>query len=414
MSGTPLYRKGLSHYYEGEFKKAYILFDEVFRQAPENPEVNFFLGRSAFELGDYETAVFAFERILIAEPENQRARLEMARSYWRMGSLEAAARLFNEVLENNPPDAVKANIEPYLAAIEKSRRRHFISLSMTSGINLDDNLNVSPVDDILTIPALDDLPVVVDGAESGHYIPLSLVFRHRYNFERFEGYWKNTVQTYHTRYPGHDELEVDYFSFSTGSGKAFGRWEIGLFPEGYLIQLDSQRYSRAIGATLQLDFFPSRKQKVSLAGFFRDKDFYKDDGRDGFETGADVVYAFQTGNLVVSPKMYFKEESADDDRYGYDRGGAGISVALPLAYHFNIFASYNFEFDEYHDKDALFETTRRDKTHALTAGISKTFQLTDQFRFQTGVSHTWETVDSSISLYEYNRNVTRLYISLIY
>ncbi len=414
MESNPLYSKGVAHYHQGEYKLAFVLLYELFREAPGNPEVNFFLGRSAFETGDYETAVFAFERILIAEPENQRARLEMARAYWKMGSLEEASRLFKEVLESNPPDKVKSNIEPYLLAIEKSRKRHFVNLSVTTGINFDDNLSVSPVDDILTIPALGDLPVNVDGAESGHYVPLSLAFHHRYPFEGIQGYWKNTAQTYFTRYPGHDDLEVDYFSFSTGCGMTYGRFEFGLFPEGYVILLDSQRYNRAIGTTLHLVFFPSGKQKAEVTGFIRDKNFYQDNDRDGLEIGVDVKYAFYAGKVAISPKLYFKQEAADNDLLGYDRYGAGLSMALPLPYHFNAYSGYYFEYDEYKDEDELFNTTRRDKTHSITAGLSKKFQMTDRFLFLTGVAHTWETVDSSISLYEYERNVTRIYLSLIF
>jgi tetratricopeptide (TPR) repeat protein len=414
MELNPLYSKGVAHYHQGEYKRAFVLFYELFREAPGNPEVNFFLGRSAFETGDYETAVFAFERILIAEPGNQRTRLEMARAYWRLGSLEEASRLFKEVLESNPPDAVKANIGPYLLAIEKSRKRHFVNLSVTTGINFDDNVNISPVDDILTVPALDDLPVNVGGAESGYYVPLNLACQHRYFFESFPGYWKNAAQTYFTRYPGHDDLEVDYFYVSTGAGVTWGKFELGLFPEGYMILLDSQRYNQAFGAALKLNYFPGGNQKIDITGFIRDKDFQEDDGRDSLETGIEAKYAFHAGKAVVTPKLYFKQEAADDDKFGYDRYGAGFAVAFPLPYRLNAYSGYSFEYDDYKDEDDLFEAVRRDRTHAITAGVARTFPVTDRFQFLTGIAHTWETVDSSLSLYEYERNVTRIYFSLFF
>lgn len=411
--GNPLYQKGVFHYRQGEYKHAFVLFYELFKEMPENPEVNFYLGRSAFETGDYETALFAFERILIAEPESQRAKLEMARSHWKMGSLAEASRLFKEVLESDPPEKVKANIERYLTAIETSRKRHFVNLSVTTGINFDDNLNLSPVDETLNLPGL-DLPWIVRGEESGHYVPLSLVFQHRYLFDGFPGYWKSLAQTYHTRYPGHDELEVDYFRFSTGMGMTAGRFEFGLFPEGHAIFLDSQRYSRALGAALKLSYFPGARQRADLTGYLRDNNYHQDDGRDGLETGIDAAYTWYAGKAIMTPKLYFKQEAADNDVLGYDRFGAGFFLAYPLPCGANAFGGYCFEYDEYQDEDKLFLTTRRDKTHAITLGLANTFKLTERFLLLTGVAYTWETADSSIALYEYDRNVTRIYISLMY
>jgi tetratricopeptide (TPR) repeat protein len=414
MDLNPRFGEALLHFERGEYETAHDLFYELFKEAPGDAEVNFFLGRSAFESGRYETAVFAFERILIATPENHRVRLEMARAYFKMGSLEEAARHFRIVLESSPPESVKANITRYLSAIEDTQKRNFFNFSISAGISLDDNLYVAPVDDLLTIPALDDLPVSVNRAESGHYFPLGLSATHRYFFEDRPAYWKTFLQTYHTRYSGHDDLEVDYFSASAGGGIRKGRFELGLFPEAYVMLLDTHRYSRAFGTTLQISFFPGGNQKVELTGALRKKTFDDTSDRDGLETGVDLIYSFCAGELIVSPKIALKRESADNDQYGYDRLSTGVTIEWPLPYQLRVYGGYLFENDAYKAEDPLFFTTRRDHSHSVTAGISKEFRITDRFLLIAGVAHTWETVDSSISLYEYERNVTRIYFSLIF
>jgi tetratricopeptide (TPR) repeat protein len=406
------YQEAVRYYAHGQYDKAYAAFDALFREAPGNASVNFYLGLNAAESGRYEDAVFAFERVLIAEPDSQRARLEMARAYWRMGALEEAARLFNEVLASNPPETVKANIQPYLTAIENSRKRNVFNGSLTAGINWDDNLYVAPAEGTVTIPALNDLPVSVKGAESGYYFPLSLELQHRYFFER--GFWKNALQTYHTRYPDNHDLDVDYFGFTTGCGFRMGRLQLGLFPEAYLILLDSSRYNRALGTSVQVGFFPGPHRYAELTGFIRDKTFQQDPERDSVETGLTLKYAFLLEKITISPVLLYKVESADNDLYGYDRLGAGIVLSRPFPFSLQLTLSYLFELDAYDAEDPLFQTTRRDKTHAVTAGITKNFRLTDHFVLLVGASHTWETVDSSISLYKYDRNVTRVYFNLIY
>ena len=97
------------------YQKAAALFFQLFRQHPDNPEVNFYLGRAAFESGDYETAVMAYERVLIADPSAVTAKLELAKSFYRLGAESTAVLYFRELLDEELPAEVRSAIEALLA-----------------------------------------------------------------------------------------------------------------------------------------------------------------------------------------------------------------------------------------------------------------------------------------------------------
>jgi len=56
---------GKSYFKTANYEKSYEIFKNLFSDNPENQLINFYLGRSAFELKKYEEAVFTFQRLLI-------------------------------------------------------------------------------------------------------------------------------------------------------------------------------------------------------------------------------------------------------------------------------------------------------------------------------------------------------------
>lgn len=67
-SRTEIFQDGVLLFNNSEFQKAYDVFSKLVRKDPSNMDLNFYLGRSAYESGDYETAIFAYDRMLIQNP----------------------------------------------------------------------------------------------------------------------------------------------------------------------------------------------------------------------------------------------------------------------------------------------------------------------------------------------------------
>ncbi len=61
QNATESFKKGKYFFDNGKYQEAYDYFFKAFQEAPGNPNINFYLGRAAFEKGDYEAAVMAFD-----------------------------------------------------------------------------------------------------------------------------------------------------------------------------------------------------------------------------------------------------------------------------------------------------------------------------------------------------------------
>lgn len=104
------------------YAEAYQLASQHIDELEGDAEFDFLYGLSALQSGELQAALFSFERLSASYPQVQRYRLELARSYFYLGNLDEAKQQFNKVLASNPPDAVKNNIEKFLANIENQRQ----------------------------------------------------------------------------------------------------------------------------------------------------------------------------------------------------------------------------------------------------------------------------------------------------
>ncbi|PLX50585.1 MAG: hypothetical protein C0613_03810 [Desulfobulbaceae bacterium] len=140
---------------QGQYKQALNYLLIAFSHEPEDPQINFLLGRAYFEIGMHENAVMSFERVLLARPDSTRAKLELARSYLALGSKEFARQYFQEVLATNPPEAVWNNIQRFLKSIKDSEQRHFFTGTLSLGLDIDDNPRTAPLSDSISLGMLD-------------------------------------------------------------------------------------------------------------------------------------------------------------------------------------------------------------------------------------------------------------------
>jgi tetratricopeptide (TPR) repeat protein len=134
------YGEALSLFKNKQYTQAYEKFQVLFEENLDNEHINYYLGRSAFELGLYEDAINAFERVLIKLPDNDRSKLEMARSYFRLGDLRKSRKYFKELKQKPLPENVVKNIDKYLEAIEKNTVRSKLQGALIAGVLYDSNL----------------------------------------------------------------------------------------------------------------------------------------------------------------------------------------------------------------------------------------------------------------------------------
>ncbi len=137
------YNNALQHYKQKNYKKAYELFSEAFTKDMGNKQINFYLGRSAYEIGMYEIALSAYERVFLVEPTNVRVKLEIAQTYLAMKLYTQAKKEFSEILQNKLPVKVREKIENSISFINNKEKKHFVNNTLIFGFNYDSNINNS-------------------------------------------------------------------------------------------------------------------------------------------------------------------------------------------------------------------------------------------------------------------------------
>ncbi len=131
--------------------KKEALFQQTLRN-PGNLDVAFAYADAAAKLGDYEAAVSALERMLLFNPNLPRVQLEIGALYFRMGSYDISQSYFEKAAAANPPPAVKARIDSYLAQIAKrSGVQQFTGFVLFGGQTQSD-ANLAPGSPIVQSP----------------------------------------------------------------------------------------------------------------------------------------------------------------------------------------------------------------------------------------------------------------------
>lgn len=102
----------------GKPGEAYTLLEPMEFERSGEVRFDYLLGIAALDSGKADKATIAFERVMAVDPNFAGARLDMARAYFQLGDLPRAKTEFEEVLKQEPPEAARATIQKYLAAID--------------------------------------------------------------------------------------------------------------------------------------------------------------------------------------------------------------------------------------------------------------------------------------------------------
>ena len=104
---------------------AKLLLERLAGRQAGRQEAPFLLATIAVAQKDYDTAISLYRRILVREPDTERVRLELARAFFLKGDYDNADRQFRFARAGDIDDAVKANIDHFLSAINRLREWTF-------------------------------------------------------------------------------------------------------------------------------------------------------------------------------------------------------------------------------------------------------------------------------------------------
>ncbi|WP_218914999.1 surface lipoprotein assembly modifier [Desulfurivibrio alkaliphilus] len=394
---------------EQRYDEAYELLLTAFRADPGHPEINFLLGRAAFESGRTEEAVMAYERVLLHNPEANRAKLELARSYLRLGSRELARQYFHEVLATNPPEPVWQNIQRFLAAMDAAEKKHFINGLVTLGVGYDDNVNTFPANDTVRF---NGWQVDLKGEEKSNWLlntnlVLNHIYRARYNSP---WNWKTTFTNYNAFHESVNDMDLNLFALSTGPTWRRDRLLLQAAVGYTHVDLGFDRYLGMLGLSAGGTWLLSPNWALNGGLEWRDRDFHKNDDRDSTNLLVTLGPVFSHGDNRVGLTLGYETNDADTDHYSYDRWRLGLRYDRQLPNDFAAFAAVRYQETDYDDDEPLFNKAREDETIFYQLGLSRVFwRAADSRRSLTGqISYSYTDADSNIELYEYTKSVANL------
>lgn len=141
------YSTALKLYKKNEYKEAYTILNQLFEKNLNDPNIDFYLGRSAFEVGLYDEAVLAFDRLLFDKPETLRVQFELGRVYIGKEDYLSAKKYFTGIVENpkTPEDLLQVS-KKYLTVVEEKISKHKVGGVLMVGVNYDSNYGSQDAD----------------------------------------------------------------------------------------------------------------------------------------------------------------------------------------------------------------------------------------------------------------------------
>src|SRR5579863_4075304 len=225
------------------------LLDHDLVSQPEDSELLFLRAMVAVAEKDYDTAISLFRRVLVREPDAERVRLELARAFFLKGDYDNADRQFRFARAGDINDAVKANIDRFLAAINRLREWTVnFSLALAPDTNQNAATSASQV-------SIYGLPFTLDKSarkQSGIGVAGD-----------FGGEWSPLLDDNLKARLGADLYRVDYsggqFDDMTVSGYGgpqllFSNWDVSALATGFKRWFANQDYVSGVGGKLAADY----------------------------------------------------------------------------------------------------------------------------------------------------------------
>jgi Tfp pilus assembly protein PilF len=401
------YEEALAYFRSGDISVAYERFNALFQEVPDDNNINFYLGQSAFHLGDYDTASLAFNRILIKEPDANRTKLELARVYAKQRKYKEAKQLLHEARTHAPAE-VRADIDRFLYHLDHIETRHFYKGSVSVGAYYDSNLYNRPDDEQFNIPALDDLALTnatEDTDALGHEERATLNHRYKINERTF---FKNDLLALHRAFPSHNQTNIGFVSYAPALSMAYGNCMIDYAIFGDQLWYGGERYVRSYGVNPRLNYKLSDELFINTALKYQKKSYHDNTLRNSRilegSVGATQVRSSTLSNraqLVVSDEEKDHGTLTSVDKQSIK---ASLSSTKKLNDALSFTPTVSLKGVRYDDQDSYYLTNRRD--YELKAGINTSYALEDGYSLNG--SYNFTNNSSNVEYAKYKKHAASL------
>lgn len=372
------YTQALSYFKAKEYQKSYEAFDALFQDNLDHVLINYYLGRSAFELGQYEFAISAYDRILIQDSSNNRVRLELAQSYLQMGLWAQALEEFNTVSQGKLPVHIRQRVEKTIDLLKNKQKKSQFSTYAMASILYDSNINNAAIIGNFNIYSPDlgrELTVSsADKEESTMIYQTVLNFNYKYKIED-DIIWDNNASFMNMVYDDYKDKNIQVYSFA--SRPTFynkkNKSSIALLVDkvflgnkpyqlNYYINTD---YTESITENLintmslklgRINYRDNSAKDAKVVEYSNFLKYLSDDY--GLFT-----FAFTSGKEIE----VMSERT--DITYNYYNIYLGNSTEIFTNY--TLLTSFNYKGSNYKDVDVNFQSTRQDRKRDFSVSLEK-------------------------------------------
>ncbi|MBI3221633.1 MAG: DUF560 domain-containing protein [Nitrosomonadales bacterium] len=404
---------------KGKPGEAYDLLEPLEFERSGEVRFDYLIGIAALDGGKPDKATLAFERVLAVDPNFAGARLDMARAYYQLGDLARARSEFEIVLKAGPPEAARATIQKYLAAIDAQlhARDTRVTGYVEGKIGYDTNVNNATGQGQIAVPALGNAVFTLSPSNQ----------KTKDAYSGFAGGLNVThpVSEKVGLYAGADvrqrgnwaQTSFDSFSLDGRAGGAFTLSELDSLRVGILggqYTLNNQRNRDSIGVNGEWGhvFSPANQTAVffqQVAYRFVDPAM-KTENFDQGVLGAGWRHVMLDGKSAVFSSLFYGEErdvaavTAANPTGGRTDGkkrffGARIGGQIDLSEKTGAFANAGLINGNYVRINPLFQVRRHDVLYDVAVGVNWRWSKLWSLRPQLAWSHN----QSNISLYSYDR-----------
>ena len=405
------YKQALKYFKEKNYEKAYEELNQLFTQKPNNLNINFYLGRSAYETTRYHESIIAYERFLFEEPDNSRVKLEMARAFFMAGTIKESKRLFTEV-KNDPkiPDSTLKIVNFYLKSIDNKTDKHSVNGIIMLGILKDSNINSRSNHDVFNnvyLPSSNiylDLTNTTEDASNWYNQEIALI-NHKYKLadnksikqdfliykkDSFDSTYDTTKVTLLSYTPAlsvkyNEKLTIDYALY-TDYLKYAGKSKLKTYA---LLPKFTYRHNRANNFTGYFKYQKKRDQQDST----QDATYT--------EANTNLVHTYNKKMSLTSSITISDETAKDSSQTGIDYRSIKSSLSFNYIYKPTLFftPSVTYTRTEYDDIDTNYLVKKTNKQ--IKFALSTTYVYSPKWIVQGTADFTNQ--HSNIAPNEYDK-----------
>jgi len=413
---TIQYKEAVRTFEVKDYQQAFILFEQLINQYPNNKFVNFYYGRAAYELKNYEYAFTSFDRILINHPQDGRVRAEYARTLMMLHSYDEAKKEFEKILLTPIPPKVRENIEKMIKIVKSKDKNYILNRVLIVGLGWDNNVNNNTYESYTQILGgleLDNNTDKKSDLDLKTILVGNLIVPNRSN-EHIA--WETTALIYAKEQNKYHENDIFLSSFESGIAYADTKYK-NLTSLGYeYIWLGGEKTLRTYAISNKTKYNAYKKQLLEFNVKYKRKRWIQqiDNEKNSRQKELSINYKIPFETIVNSVDLfssYIEERKEHGSRVDISKDTLKYKINFTKNFFdsYTTKLSYQLEKIKYKDQSSFF-SKRDDDANIIVFGITK------QIDTRKSITLEYNNIDndSNINTYTYKKQSVNLNYTLVF